>query len=89
MDIASAIVIFIMVWWVIFFTVLPWGVEAQGPVDNGGLPAAPRNPRLRRKMAITTAIALVVSAVVIWMVQARVIDFRGIADHMMEEDLKK
>lgn len=89
MDIASSIVVFIMVWWVVFFTVLPWGVEAQGPDESGGLPAAPRQPRLRRKMAITTVIAVFVSAVVIWMVQARVIDFRGIADQMMQEDLQK
>ncbi len=87
MDIAASLVVFLLVWWLVLFMVLPWGVEAQGVNDEGGLPAAPKNPQLKRKLLITTAIAFVVSAVIVTLIQMNVIDFRGIANSMMGEDL--
>jgi predicted secreted protein len=58
-------VTFTIVWWMVFFAALPFGVRGQfeaGPIPHGTEPAAPENPRLGPKAMITTAIAVVLTA---------------------------
>ncbi len=50
---------FTIVWWVIFFAVLPFGVHRQSEVQMGTDPGAPANPMLWRKAAVTTLITVV------------------------------
>ncbi len=54
--------IYLVVWWITLFAVLPFGVvsqlEANGKVDGGGNdPGAPVRPLLLRKILATTVIA--------------------------------
>ena len=53
------IVAFTVVWWAVFFAVLPFGVRQQAEVQVGTDPGAPANPMLWRKAGFTTLIALV------------------------------
>lgn len=80
MNIVGAIVIYIIVWWVVFFAVLPWGVRGRWESEDDGVkgaePGAPVSPDLKRKALITSAIALAVSAVIIAIVMSGVINFR-------------
>ena len=60
MGIATGIAIYFLIWWVVLFAVLPWGVRAQGddarPGSDPGRAAGPRGsgcscsgPRWRRR----------------------------------------
>jgi predicted secreted protein len=66
MHIATALAIFFMIWWVVLFAVLPWGVRSQhegGEVITPGTdPGAPAVPNLRRKLLWTTLVALAIFA---------------------------
>ncbi len=56
----TGIVVFLLIWWMVFFTTLPLGVRSQqeeGDVVPGSEPGAPRDPRLKWKMALTTTIS--------------------------------
>ena len=67
MSIATAIAIFFIIWWVVLFAVLPWGVRSQeesGTVSEGTDPGAPVVPRLWVKLVWTTLVSLVVFALV-------------------------
>lgn len=67
MTVLSSMAIFFIIWWVTLFAVLPFGVRTQqedGHVVPGSEPSAPARPRIWRAAAITTAIALVVFALV-------------------------
>jgi len=62
----SAIAIYFIIWWIVLFTVLPIGVKSQveeGDVTLGTERGAPLKHRLPRKMALTTAISLVIFAI--------------------------
>ncbi|MBL8708684.1 MAG: DUF1467 family protein [Rhodospirillaceae bacterium] len=50
--------IFLIIWWLVLFAVLPWGVRRQESDEVGHDPGAPANPMLLKKAVITTAIAL-------------------------------
>ena len=59
MDIVSGIVVYILLWWWVLFMVLPFGAKAPETVTKGHATSAPEKPRLAKKMAITSVIALI------------------------------
>ena len=65
----SGIVVYLILWWLVIFMVLPWGNQPLDAEDvaRGHASSAPRKPRLAIKVAVTTVIAALLWAVV-WMV---------------------
>jgi predicted secreted protein len=65
MSLATSIAIYFIIWWVVLFAVLPWGVRSQhesGEIAPGSDPGAPAIPGLKRKLVWTTIIAGLVFA---------------------------
>src|SRR5580704_11882209 len=65
MPVTTGIAIFFLIWWLVLFVVLPWGVRRQdeeGEVAPGTDPGAPALPDLGRKLIWTTAVSVVVFA---------------------------
>jgi len=63
---STAFAIYFIIWWVVLFAVLPWGVRSQqetGEVVPGSDPGAPSLPRLMMKLVWTTIVSLVVFAI--------------------------
>jgi predicted secreted protein len=61
MQIGSAIAIYFIIWWLVLFAVLPFGVRSQqesGHVIEGSDPGAPARPMLLKKILITSLISL-------------------------------
>jgi predicted secreted protein len=63
--------IFFVVWWVVLFAVLPFGVKSQheaGSFEPGTDPGAPQRPLLLIKVGATTVISavVVVIAYAVW-----------------------
>jgi predicted secreted protein len=58
----SAFAIFFVIWWIVLFTTLPFGVRSQveeSEVTLGTEHGAPTRPALVRKMLATTLVSLV------------------------------
>ena len=56
----TAFVVFVLIWWVVLFAVLPFGTHpVDVATDAGGWRGAPERPLLGRKLIATTLIALV------------------------------
>jgi predicted secreted protein len=72
----AAGVIFVIVWWLVLFMVLPFGARPPDEVEPGMAPSAPARPRMGLKIAITTAIALALTAVILWLLQSGLIQLR-------------
>ncbi len=65
MSLATAIAIYFIIWWMVLFAILPWGVRSQqesGAIAPGSDPGAPVIPNVKRKLAWTTIVAGVVFA---------------------------
>lgn len=62
MPIYSVIAIYFIVWWLVIFMILPFGVTTQeenGDVTLGTSPSAPFRPMLVRKAIITSIVSAV------------------------------
>lgn len=65
MDIFTAVVVFILTWWVVIFAVLPWGNKPEENPEIGHARSAPANPRLKQKFIWTTVISALITAAII------------------------
>jgi predicted secreted protein len=81
MNPASAAVVFIVIWWLVLFMVLPFGVRRTETPEAGHDHGAPARPMLWRKVAVTTAITLVLFAAVYGVVEFELI---ALSDLMIE-----
>jgi predicted secreted protein len=72
----TVLAIYFIVWWLVLFTVLPWGVRSQheaGEIAPGTDPGAPAIPALLKKVVWTTVIATLVFGAFYWAFVNRVI----------------
>lgn len=78
MDIASGIVVYLLLWWLIFFMALPIGVRTPDAEDvqAGHASSAPMRPLLVRKALATTLIAAVLWVAVFAIVESDLYSFR-------------
>jgi len=63
MSLVSIIAVYFVVWWVVLFAVLPWGVrtqEEEGDIVAGTTHSAPVRPMLIRKALATSLVAAIV-----------------------------
>ena len=70
MDWITLSAVFVVVWWILLFMVLPWGVRPPETAEPGHAESAPERPRLLLKFAVTTVLALALTPLVIWAFQA-------------------
>jgi predicted secreted protein len=78
-NIATGIVSFIIIWWVVIFAVLPWGVKQNHSPNVGEDPGAPVHHRMLQKVIATTLITLVIWGMFFALEEYNVISIRDIA----------
>ena len=71
----SSIVMFVILWWMVFFAVLPWGIRRAGDEALGHDADAPARPRVWLKVAVTTGITALLWGVGFWLVQSNYLSF--------------
>ena len=79
MEVASGIVVYVLLWWWVFFMSLPIGVRRAESVEVGHEPGAPENPYLWKKALAATVLAAVLWFGVDWVIEAELISFREMA----------
>jgi len=73
-------VLYLVIWWIMLFMVLPFGVKGQHEDDDvvpGSEPGAPQKSLIKKKLLITTGLAVIGFAIVYCMI---VFDLFNIAD---------
>jgi predicted secreted protein len=72
----TGIVVYLLVWWVTLFAVLPLWVTPADRDDPGYAAGAPARPRLLLKAAITTAVSAVIWLLIFALVRSPWLSFR-------------
>ncbi len=76
MSWVTGILVYIIIWWLVLFVTLPFGISPQENPAPGTVPSAPQQPRLGLKAAVTTVAAAVLWGVFWGIVQLDLISFR-------------
>lgn len=84
MNVVTAIVVYLLLWWLTLFMVLPWKVQPARKGDKGHAAGAPERPMLVGKLLVTTAIAAVLFAIVYALIHYDVVSFRRMSQGLME-----
>ncbi len=80
MGITGSIIVYVMIWWIIFFSVLPTGIQSnKEPFREkieGEDPGAPENPKIAKKFFITTIITSIIFIVIYYLVKIDFLNLR-------------
>ena len=81
MGITGSIIVYVLIWWIIFFSLLPVGIlskkEKFKERIDGIDPGAPDNPNIGKKLLITTIITSIIFIVIYYLVQFNLLNLRG------------
>ncbi len=81
MPVTTAAAIYFLIWWIVLFAVLPWGIRSQqeeGAIAPGTDPGAPAMPRLRRVLVWTTLVSIAVFAACYVIYVERLVTIEGL-----------
>ena len=80
MGVTGSIIVYVMIWWIIFFLVLPIGIQSNKEIYKekigGNDPGAPKNPRIVQKFLLTTLITSIIFAVIYYLVKIDLLNLR-------------
>ena len=80
MGITGSIIIYVIIWWIIFFSVLPVGIQSNKEVFKEKLegidPGAPKNPKIVKKFLITTIMTTIIFVLIYYLVKIELLNLR-------------
>ena len=80
MGITGSIIVYVIIWWIIFFSILPVGIQSnKEPFKEkieGIDPGAPKNAKIAKKFFFTTIITSLIFAVIYYLVKADFLNIR-------------
>ena len=72
MGITGSLIIYIIIWWIVFFSILPVGIQSNKEVFKDSIegidPGAPKNPKIGKKFFITTIITSLIFVAIYYLV---------------------
>tara|TARA_B100001093_G_C26588422_1_gene910399 strand:+ start:416 stop:670 length:255 start_codon:yes stop_codon:yes gene_type:complete len=72
MGITGSLIIFVLIWWIVFFSVLPVGIRSEKKIFKESLEGndigAPKNPNIAKKFIITTLITTILYLTIYYVV---------------------
>ncbi len=80
MSWATGLMVYLVIWWTVLFTVLPLGVRRVEKPVTGQDAGAPERPQLLRKAIITSAVSSVLWIAFYFLQRADFFSFRNLAD---------
>ena len=80
MGITGSIIVYVLIWWIIFFSVLPVGIQSNKDKFKEKIegidPGAPINPKIGKKFLITTLITSIIFIVIYYLVELNLLNLR-------------
>jgi len=80
MGITGSIIVYVLIWWIIFFSVLPVGIQSNKEAFRDKLegidPGAPKNPKIVQKFLITTIITSIIFILIYYLVKIDLLNLR-------------
>ena len=79
MSITGLAVIYIIIWWIVFFAILPIDVNRAKTVKiDGEDPGSPENPKILKKFIYCTAITTIIFGTILLLIKFEYLNLRNI-----------
>ncbi len=79
MSITGLAIIYIIIWWVVFFAILPIDVERnKSTVIEGEDPGSPENPKMIKKFIYCTGITTILFIIIYLLMKFEYLNLRNI-----------
>jgi len=79
MSITGLAIIYIIIWWIVFFAILPIDVERKKLVKiEGEDPGSPENPKMIKKFIYCTVITTILFAIIYLLMKFEYLNLRNI-----------
>ena len=80
MGITGSIIVYVLIWWIIFFSVLPVGIQSNKEKFKEKIegidPGAPNNPKIGKKFLITTILTSIIFLLIYYLVKFNFLNLR-------------
>jgi predicted secreted protein len=80
MGITGSLIVYVCIWWIVFFSILPIGIISQSDkfkeTLQGNDPGAPKNPQIVKKFIVTTIITSILFIGIYYMVSIDYLNLR-------------
>ena len=79
MSITGVAIIYIIIWWIVFFAILPIDVDRQKSIKiDGEDPGSPENPKMLKKFIYCTAITTIFFFIIYLLMKFEYLNLRNI-----------
>jgi len=79
MSTTGLAIIYIIIWWVVFFAILPIDVNREKPIKIDGEDAgSPENPRMLKKFIYCTGITTIIFIIIYLLIKYELLNLRNI-----------
>ena len=79
MSVTGAAVIYIIIWWIVFFAILPIDVNRNKVIKiDGEDPGSPENPKMLKKFLYCTGITTVIFTTIYLLIKFEYLNLRNI-----------
>ena len=79
MSITGLAIIYIIIWWIVFFAILPIDVVRQKTIKVGGEdPGSPENPKMLKKFLYCTGITTIFFMIIYLLMKFEYLNLRNI-----------
>ena len=79
MSITGLAIIYIIIWWIVFFAILPIDVERKKLIKiDGEDPGSPENPKMLKKFIYCTGLTTLIFIVIYLLIQFEYLNLRNI-----------
>ena len=79
MSITGLAIIFIIIWWIVFFSILPIDVNrAKSQLIEGEDPGSPENPKMLKKFLYCTGITTFIFTIIYLLIKFEYLNLRNI-----------
>jgi predicted secreted protein len=81
MGITGSIIVYVLIWWIVFFSLLPVGIKSNSQKFKESIkgfdPGAPKNPNIGKKFLYTTIITSIIFIGIYYMVSINYLNLRN------------
>ena len=79
MSITGSLIIYVLIWWIVFFALLPIDVNREKKDNIKGIdPGAPENPKIIKKFAYSTLITSIIFIMIYLLVKYEYLNIRNL-----------